>query len=692
MLLAKRWKQHSTWPKMILWIGLFLLAQPCIGQNKPINPTNTDKLKQAEVLLNSNFLEAYNQAVQLRDEANRNKDYSLLISSTCIISNILCKTNKCNEAIKELDKAWTFAHQHKNNLDKARIFSAKGICMYNLALFDSSKKFHEEALKIFEKTNASSEKYSELNNLARASLQNGESKNASAYNALARVGFEKLNDKDGISFSEDILGEILQAQRLYDKSEIAHKNSFQEFNKRGNINGKGIAALHLGNSFYMQIMDDSAMHYYNIALEKYKMLGDSTGIANAYSNLSRVLLEKGDHTLAIYYAKQCLAGIKGGGYKRIETATLQHLGDIYAGMGNDAKAIQVVEQALEIAKGIDHKASMMDCYKSLSEMYASINNPQKSYSYLLEAFRLKDKLQPLAFSEQLAEMQDKHEKENTETELKNLQTLDKIKSLEILEKDFKINNRNSILAILLILSVMIGILVYYYFKQQKLKSTHEKQLAIQITQEDERLRFAKDIHDDLGSELSKINFLSEMIATNNMDAIEVKKTAGNISQSSRNLVDNMRDLIWALNPDNANLSNLVSRIREFASDYLEDYPAELTLNFPDIVADTDISKESQRDILLTVKESLNNIVKHAQASNINIELKTDDDIFQIIIKDNGKGISDLGTNSGNGLRNMTHRIDSTGGNFNIQSGENNGTLISISVPIKNLQKNRLLHM
>jgi signal transduction histidine kinase len=205
----------------------------------------------------------------------------------------------------------------------------------------------------------------------------------------------------------------------------------------------------------------------------------------------------------------------------------------------------------------------------------------------------------------------------------------------------------------------------------------EKQHALNM----ERLRISKDVHDDIGSGLSRISLLSEMAARKIRDNQMPEKDLGSISAITKELVDNMRDLIWVLNPENTTLENLITRIREYCADYLDGLPVDTQFSFPDTVPPLNISREVQRNIFSTVKEAVNNCVKHSGATRILIAARVDREHFILIISDNGRGFEECeARKEGNGLRNMKHRIDVTGGIFEIVSGKGSGTQITISVP------------
>lgn len=235
--------------------------------------------------------------------------------------------------------------------------------------------------------------------------------------------------------------------------------------------------------------------------------------------------------------------------------------------------------------------------------------------------------------------------------------------------------------------ILIYISTRYYVKQKIRAKTleFEKQQALYM----ERLRISKDVHDDLGSGLSKISLMAQIARSKTEGNTALGNDLQHISSVSKELVDNMRDLIWVLNPDNTTLEHLVARLREYCSDYLENIPVDVSLSFPDVVPSMPISREAQRNVFLTTKESINNCIKHAQATELKIALKLDNEILSITVTDNGKGF-DMAhlKGSGNGLRNMKQRIETIGGEFIITSGIKN-TTVSIKVPFTSMIAEKL---
>ena len=239
------------------------------------------------------------------------------------------------------------------------------------------------------------------------------------------------------------------------------------------------------------------------------------------------------------------------------------------------------------------------------------------------------------------------------------------------------------LAIVLLLTGIAIMAARQYARRKVLAKTHEleQQHALNM----ERIRISKDVHDDIGSGLSKISLLSEIANRKIRENQAAQSDINHISAISKELVDNMRDLIWLLNPENTSLDNLAARIREYAADYLEGMSTSVFFEFPETIPAMEISRDVQRNMLLTVKEALNNAVKHAHATVIRIHLGIDNQILSVKIADNGSGFDMQHISGrGNGLRNMRHRIEVIGGSCTITSSVDGGTTIQMQVPFSKI--------
>jgi signal transduction histidine kinase/ligand-binding sensor domain-containing protein len=204
----------------------------------------------------------------------------------------------------------------------------------------------------------------------------------------------------------------------------------------------------------------------------------------------------------------------------------------------------------------------------------------------------------------------------------------------------------------------------------------EKQEAVNR----ERTRISKDMHDDLGSGLTKIAIMSELLKQQeqhyeNGQVEKISKTAGD-------LIDNMSHIIWAMNPDNDRIDNLLSYLREYASGFFDDTLLRCTIDFPEMQHDLALSQQARRNLFLVYKESLNNIVKHAGATTVHIRSDITGNRIIFGITDNGKGFDPSHVKRfGNGLINMKKRMEDVNGTYFIKSKTGEGTTTELTLLI-----------
>jgi signal transduction histidine kinase len=223
--------------------------------------------------------------------------------------------------------------------------------------------------------------------------------------------------------------------------------------------------------------------------------------------------------------------------------------------------------------------------------------------------------------------------------------------------------------------LIIASRIYYRIKLRRQKIVLEKQQAI----EKERTRIATDMHDDLGAGLSRIKFLSETIGIKRLRQQPIEDDISSIRQYSHEMIDKMGEIVWALNEKNDSLSDLLAYTRAYAVEYLSQNSIRCVVETPDDFPSSFVSGEFRRNIYLTVKEALHNIVKHARADSVFIRFNILHGLT-ITIQDDGLGFDNNHIKPySNGLINMQKRMKDLGGSFEIES--NGGTTIKLSASL-----------
>jgi signal transduction histidine kinase/ligand-binding sensor domain-containing protein len=203
----------------------------------------------------------------------------------------------------------------------------------------------------------------------------------------------------------------------------------------------------------------------------------------------------------------------------------------------------------------------------------------------------------------------------------------------------------------------------------------ERQQAI----EKERTRIATDMHDDLGAGLSRIKFLSDTIGIKQQRQQPIEEEIGGIREYSKEMIDKMGEIVWALNQKNDLLSDLLSYTRSYAAAYLMQAGIRSKIEAPEEFPHRFVSGEFRRNVYLAVKEALHNIVKHSQAQQVDIRIEVRSELV-IVLRDDGIGFDRAAIRPyANGLQNMERRIWELGGTLEITTAS--GTRVTIEVPL-----------
>jgi len=197
-----------------------------------------------------------------------------------------------------------------------------------------------------------------------------------------------------------------------------------------------------------------------------------------------------------------------------------------------------------------------------------------------------------------------------------------------------------------------------------------------------RKRIATDLHDDIGSALTQISILSEVVHRRiGTDDSPVAEPLALIADSSRELVDSMSDIVWAINPQKDHLNDLLGRMRRFAADMLTARSIEFQFLTPDAEKDVQLGANIRREVFLIFKESINNLVKHSGCSRVEVRFQIDEETLELTVSDNGNGFDTSAESDGHGLTSMKERAEGLGADIAIVSEAALGTTITLNVPL-----------
>ncbi len=216
-------------------------------------------------------------------------------------------------------------------------------------------------------------------------------------------------------------------------------------------------------------------------------------------------------------------------------------------------------------------------------------------------------------------------------------------------------------------------------------SLYRYRLARLLELERVRTRIASDLHDDIGSNLSLIAGLSEVLR---QQARQVDSQIGErlsvIANASRQSVEAMGDIVWAVNPKRDNVIDLAHRMRRFASDSLAARNIQFHFDAPKPNQNVKINADVRREVFLVFKEGINNIARHSGSKSADAALKIERGMIVLELSDDGRGFDETKADHGQGLDSMRRRAEKLGGQLDLVSKPGAGTTVILKAPLSRL--------
>jgi len=237
------------------------------------------------------------------------------------------------------------------------------------------------------------------------------------------------------------------------------------------------------------------------------------------------------------------------------------------------------------------------------------------------------------------------------------------------------------LAVVAIIVMIIGASRYFVWHRIRREMVRLKQ---QRVLEQERLRIAHDIHDDLGARITQISLLSAMAQENPDFPEKARADFDRVSKMSRELVSALYETVWAVNPENDNLDALGNYLCQMVKQLCERTPLRCRFHVLDLPHEVQVSSQTRHNISLAVKEAVHNIIKHAKASEVTIRMVFTAGELDVSISDDGSGFQPVDSISGHGLSNMKQRLQNIGGRCFVESSPGHGGTVRMRLRIQPL--------
>ena len=561
------------------------------------------------------------------------KGYFYRIQAKFLISQL-----EHDVALKSLDKSIAFYKNANNSLGIIKSMMNKGGVLYQKGETKKATQEYVNALAIAEKKGYKNEIAALYKNIGLVYYSQGKTKEALAYNNKALAIFNQLKSK------------------------------------------KDIAAtyVNIGNCYFDDYQPQNALLNYNKALKLSKETNDNQTIAKLYNNIGSVYINDLQDTIkGIDYLLDALAIKKQMNNQNDLIIQYNNIAAVYLDIRKYDLALSYNDKAFELASKSGNLEELINVYDTYALINSAKKDFKKAYDYHKLYSKTKDSLLNIDNLKAVEEINTKY------------QTAEKEKQL--LQKEAEAKKKTTTIIVLSLLALFIAIVGFLIYRQQRLKNVQQKQefeLQSAITQienqnklHEQRLAISRDLHDNIGAQLTFIISSVENLKFGfpTMET-SIKNHLTKISDFTKTTIVELRDTIWAMNANEFTFDDLSSRIYNFieiAQSVKENTAFKFSVD--DSLKNSKFSSLEGVNLYRTIQEAVNNAIKYADANEVSVQVKPNENGITIDISDNGKGFDFDTIDLGNGIVNMQKRIEEIGGVFKVQSEIAKGTQITISL-------------
>ncbi|WP_298221124.1 tetratricopeptide repeat protein [Flavobacterium sp.] len=495
--------------------------------------------------------------------------------------------------------------------------------------------------------------------------------------------YEKLNAGEKMADAYGLMGYQMKRRNM--------KNALYYMQKGKRIaeqNGFRQPLLSIYNNYgvlkEMQEQYDSALYFYNKGLAIKEHINDSIGIPYSLNNIAGIhIIRKEfdkakpmfDRAIAIRFRLKDTFGI---------TENYTYFGDLYTAQHQPKQAIEWYNKSLEMAMRYRYTDLIQYSYKMLSENYESLHDQKLAFDNYKKYTQYKDSLLNKDTNSKIAELEVRFETNKKEKLIAQNRA-------ELLQKEIEARKARYLIVGLALFALFFALMGYLLFRQQKLKNRQQEQefqlksaiaqIETQNQLQEQRLTISRDLHDNIGAQLTFIiSSVDNIKYAFDIQNAKLDSKLQSISNFTKSTIVELRDTIWAMNSNEITFEDLRARILNFlekAKSAKENI--EFRFEIDDDLSQVEFTSIFGMNIYRTLQEAINNALKYANPTQINITVKKIDNTVSIQIQDNGIGFDMETVVRGNGLLNMEKRIESIGGIFTLHSEPEKGTSVSILI-------------
>ncbi|HYV94615.1 MAG TPA: sensor histidine kinase [Chitinophagales bacterium] len=512
---------------------------------------------------------------------------------------------------------------------------------------------------------------------------------ASLYYHRALNISESINDSEITASCLNNIGNVLKDQNNIEEAIHYYSNALDIRQRQDNKHGVANAQLNLGICYGILKQYSTSDKFLNEALKIYLLLHDKTGMAKCYNNIGQSLMSQGKNREAIGYLNKALELQEKLGDENGKASTLWTIASLYNSEQGSDQALQYTNKSLGLSIKIGNKELEEKNYNLLQSINVEKGNYRDAYIYLDKAFSLRDSIFNESKTRIIGDLQTKYETEKKNARILFLDQENKTKNLQ----------RNILLfGSITLLIILCGLSFIFIqsrrlakqklrLRDQEISDLLQEQAiktynALLVGQEEERKRIAVDLHDRLGSILSTVKvYFSALRTEDALSGVEKSELQDKASSLLDLSFDEVRKIANNLSTGLISDSGLRPAIEELCETISNGGNVKCKIYFNNL--NGRINNQTEIGIYRIIQELLSNILKHAQAKNIVIQLTKIDEHLQVSVEDDGTGYnySEKLKSPGMGLKNILTRVKKLNGTFHVDSMPEKGTFSLIEIPI-----------
>lgn len=580
----------------------------------------------------------------------------------------------------------------KNNFDalEAHALNSVGVTYWAKGDYDSAGLYLAQVATIYKQLDNKKGEAVSYTNLGLINQYKGNYTVALDYGLKGLRLLEGLKDSAAIASTLLNIGNVYFSREEYQQAKTYYFRSLAlKRTLARNVMGQNIQKTlgNIANVYQKTGRNDSAFYYYKAAIPFAKQAGDLKNLCLAYTQIGLTFSNEKDYDSALYYYNQSLAIYREGKFvNEFDRATLlQSISETHRQTGDLKTAIRYARESLAVAEKLNNNNKLKEAYELLALLYEENKNPALALDALKKFIVYQDSLMNTEKNKQIAELKTQYETEKKDNQIITLNQENQLKEAGITKRNWLIAT------LILVIALVIWVFIFWQRSQRQKQlaleqaqkiSLRDAQIRAEIeSQENERKRFARDLHDGMGQSISALKLMLHTLPTHasseeRISVVERSEVLLNeMYQEIRRIAFNLMPQVLVQHGLVTALLESVKRINDSGKVVVHVSSYDMPIRLPEV---------QEISLYRIMQEWINNVLKYANATSVDVQLLGYENELVIMIEDNGQGFNPqaLERSEGNGWKNIRSRLNLIKGTYELDTTEKRqGTTFILRIPV-----------